>query len=626
MKYTLLIALFLICSNLFAQGPESVFENASAVIESYQSKLMIHDPGSAHQTVKKKTHVFNQVGLNKFIPNVYYDEFIDIVDIKCRVTDGNGQEIEKFREKDFLDQSITSGGTLYDNSRIKYLDLNIARFPVIIEFEYEIRYSSLFNYPRWSPRSSYDVGVIESTFEVLVPESVGLRFRWNHKGVEPEIVNKEGLEHYKWQQTALPPITKEPFSLPDEQILPCLYLAPTHFIYDGNQGDLSTWQSFGKWMYSLLEDRSDISEEESDVIQALVKNTDSRREKVAILYKYLQDNTRYVSVQLGIGGHQPISASKVAEVGYGDCKALSNYMRVMLADVGIPSNYTVIGAGKSYSSLTFTDLPNAFQANHVILSVPVENDTIWLERTSQTNPFGYLGSFTDDRNALCINEQGGFLVRTPKYELEDSKVLSRITMELNENQTLQGTVHAHYSNLCREKVVHQLANSKRDQIDFIQRRLDISGLEVVDVMYLQNETSFSIDEKIKLSADGYATISGDRLFLQPVIHNRWHWVPPSARDRQQKISIQEAVYEIDTMSIKLPQNVVLEAIPETIYEESQFGSYLLEMTHDDGLLNVTRRFILHKKTYDASEYKAFRGFLRSVSRGDKSKVILKKEQ
>lgn len=623
MKYPLIIAFFLIYSVSRGQDQESLFEDASAVIESYHSTLIVQDPGSASQTVKNKVLVFNQAGLNKFMPYVYYDEFINIVDMRCVVSNSNGEELEKFREKDFLDQSITSGGTLYDDSRIKYLDLNIPNFPVTIEFEYEIKYTSLFNYPRWCPRPFYDVGVVESIFEVIVPQSVGLRSRWNLAGEKPEIQKKGDLEHYKWQLTNLIPISEEPFSLPDDQILPCLYLAPTHFIYDGNEGDMSTWESYGLWLYSLLEDRSELSGEESDAIKALVKNIESPREKVAILYKYLQDNTRYVSVQLGIGGYQPISASKVAEVGYGDCKALSNYMRVMLSHVGIPSNYTVIGAGKSFSSLTFTDLPNAFQANHVILSVPLENDTIWLECTSQTNPFGYLGTFTDDRNALCINEQGGFLVRTPRYEFEDSKVVSRIEMELEEDQTLQGSIDVHYTNLYREKVVYQVSRSKKDQIDFLQKRLDISGLDVVDVTYTKNDTSMEIDEKIELSADGYATLSGDRMFLQPVIHNRWQSVPPSSKDRKQKISISEAFHEIDTISIKLPKNVVAEAIPDPIHEESPFGSYLLEINNNDGFLSVVRKLILHEKTHEASDYKSFRSFLRKVSRGDKSKVVLK---
>ena len=47
------------------------------------------------------------------------------------------------------------------------------------------------------------------------------------------------------------------------------------------------------------------------------------REKIRVLYRYLQQNHRYISVQVGIGGMQPISASAVYTNGYGDCKGLS---------------------------------------------------------------------------------------------------------------------------------------------------------------------------------------------------------------------------------------------------------------------------------------------------------------
>ena len=54
----------------------------------------------------------------------------------------------------------------------------------------------------------------------------------------------------------------------------------------------------------------------------------------------------------------------------------------------------------------------------------MEKDTVWLECTSQTLPFNYLSSFTDDRYALLITPEGGKMVRTPEFKKSEN-VLSR---------------------------------------------------------------------------------------------------------------------------------------------------------------------------------------------------------
>ncbi|NJM26365.1 MAG: hypothetical protein HC859_13660, partial [Bacteroidia bacterium] len=105
-----------------------------------------------------------------------------------------------------------------------------------------------------------------------------------------------------------------------------------------------------------------------------------------------------MSIQLGIGGWQPFEASVVDKNGYGDCKALSNYAVAMLKEAGIKGYYCLVQAGEEPAKLDPMFAENHF--NHIIVAVPLKQDTVWLECTSQTNPYGYLGEFTGDRQAL----------------------------------------------------------------------------------------------------------------------------------------------------------------------------------------------------------------------------------
>ncbi len=147
---------------------------------------------------------------------------------------------------------------------------------------------------------------------------------------------------------------------------------------------------------------------------ALTKDASSDKDKAKILYNYLQKNTRYISIQIGIGGLEPFPASEVDRLGYGDCKALANYMRSMLSAVNIPSYYCIVKAGRRKESFHKT-FANAQDGNHVILCIPFKNDTTWLECTSQNLPFGFLSDFTDDRDVVACTENGGVIMHTPKY-------------------------------------------------------------------------------------------------------------------------------------------------------------------------------------------------------------------
>ncbi len=127
----------------------------------------------------------------------------------------------------------------------------------------------------------------------------------------------------------------EPNSPLGLQSLPVLSITPTTFEVEGYKGEMNSWEALGKWQLLLNAGREELPAETQAKVRELVANIPSKEAKIKVLYEYMQSRTRYVGIQLGIGGWQPFPASKVDSKGYGDCKALSNYMKALLNVVGI---------------------------------------------------------------------------------------------------------------------------------------------------------------------------------------------------------------------------------------------------------------------------------------------------
>jgi hypothetical protein len=191
---------------------------------------------------------------------------------------------------------------------------------------------------------------------------------------------------------------------------------------------------------------------------------------------------------LGIGGWQPFDASYVASKAYGDCKALSNYMYALLKEANIKSCYTQIraGAGKYFF---LPDLPSP-QFNHIILCVPLQKDTMWLECTSQTLAAGYLSDFTCNRYALAVDENGGKLIRTPNYGMKENLQVRNIKAILEEDGMLNVTANTTYNGIQQDEIHSAITGLSKDKVkELLNEKLDFSTYDIKQFDYKEQKSS-----------------------------------------------------------------------------------------------------------------------------------------
>ncbi len=624
-----MISLFLLSFNSFAQDelllqslliPSELRENANAVIRLENTHIEIEAFNKMTYKNKRIVTILNSSGDNKHGAYMSYDNNTSIKKLEAKIYDALGKEIKKFRKNDFVDQSAVDGGTLYSDSRVKYLDYTPINYPYTVVFETQVEYSTTAFIPSWNPIEGYYISSQNVNYQISNLSGVELKFKtYNFENYE---IEKHSDTHYSAEN--LKALKYESYSPPFNGFAPVLKASLTRFDMEGVEGINNNWSDFGLWMNDkLIEGTQELPQEVIDEVKMLTAYSETDLEKAKTVYQYMQNRTRYISVQVGIGGWKPMLASDVDRLGYGDCKGLTNYTKAMLDELGVENYYTVIYGGRDIRNIDTTF--SSVQGNHVILCIPNESDYIWLECTSQTSPFAYNANFTDDRDALIITPEGGKIVHTKVYETEGNLLDTTANINIDASGNIEaevisksyGTQYSQHDNTETLPAKDQVLNYK-DYWNYI------NGLNVKEMTFDNNKDSIVFTETVKVSAERYAAKAGNRLLLQPNCFNRIESAPTKYNKRTLPFEIDRGFTDKDSYQIKIPNTLEVEALMNPVSIENKFGTYKASITQisDDTLL-YQREFIMNKGNYPKEEYKAFRSFWLEVVKNDKSKIVLK---
>lgn len=599
--------------------PAELRKNANAVIRHEVETFIVRDARRATHRSRRIVTVLNANGKSFGEIYLWYDRFRFIEDIEARILDARGNEIRSLKGKDIADYPATSGYSLYDDNRVKTASLMHDQYPYTLDIAYEYSYDGFISWPPWYPENS-DASVEFSRFHVEIPGSTKLRY-WKSTPLEPVVSQSGSRTRYIWEARDLPPFEPEPVG-PDEQ-WQCVRIAPTEFELEGIRGDLSSWQAFGKWGIQLWNGRQELPEPVRQQVLGLTQSIADPKERIRTLYDHLQKTTRYVSIQLGIGGWQPFDAVYVRERGYGDCKALVNYMASMLRATGIESYPAWIANGGSKKSVTPEFSYNAF--NHVILCAPLKNDTVWLECTSQSAPFGHVGQSNEDRYALLVAPHGSALVRTPSSTAADNKQERKAIVRLSSVGTAAAQIHTSFTGNQQDCVRHGLHDATpREKEEWLKENLDIPVFTIksADFFMVSNEQK-TAGMLLELNLPQFAAVAGSRLLFQPNLMERNTYVPPVLATRKHPVVHSYPYLDIDTVTYRLPEGFVVEALPKAAEVKTAFASYQSNIIQSDAqMLRYTRRLEMNLKELPAERYAEYRKFLLDVVQADKASAAI----
>ncbi|WP_396188694.1 DUF3857 domain-containing protein [Flavobacterium sp.] len=604
---------------------ETVFkENANSIVLNSNFTTEI----KAYNLVSYQSHyqvlVLNSLGYKSLNLDQIYSKSFKIKFLKVKIYSPSGELIKELKKSDFKDNSLYDGVSVFNDNRVLTCDYTPTLYPFVIDYETEIESINTAMLKRWFPVALFNQSILESTFKIINTSGEKIQILENNFDRFTGIKETLG-DSYIYKVKGIPAIRQEQLANYEKELsnVSC-YLIKSSL--EGFPINSTSWETFGRDYYSLfLKDNDQVTEDTKLKLAYIIKSSDNKIEKIKKIYQFLQENTRYVSVQIGIGGWKPMEVSDVEKYGYGDCKALSNYTRALLKAVGIES-YCVIIFGGNLENIN-SDMVSV-QGNHMILAVPNDDDNsyLFLECTSQTNPFGFLGDFTSNRKALLIKPSGAEIVNTSFYKPEMNLQNIETKVKVEHDLSIKGTFlkqsnYVKYESASRNNILSKEDLEKKYVNDFGY----LNNLKITNIKLNNDKEHIKLDESFDFVAENYA--SKDPLgFILPVnLFNRTELVYSKSKNRKFGFSIDYGFIDTDKVCFQLPEGYEFKDIPNKIELDEKFGHYILEIESKNGQVLFKRYFKLNSGSYEKNDYEPFRLFYEKICRFDKMKIMIQKK-
>jgi hypothetical protein len=605
----------LIILGVFVQDVSA--QNFDAEVVKYTTHCVV-EKDKLMQTDSVTIQINNRVGDEYTEISIPYSKNEKVSDLDAWIENMDGAKVRVLKKSDIIDRSAFSEMYLYEDHYIKCFQLKHNVYPYRVVYTYKTT-SRDFIGIGWSPILYNNIPTRKAVLNIIIPKNIPFKKYVNNITDGFRIDSTSANLLLQWTASYNKPVKAEIYSQP-EDIKPYVIVAPLNFQY-GIEGSTKDWESYGNWNYRLCQDLDMLPTEEKNTISTLIKDVTDKREIVKILYHYLQDHTRYINVSIGIGGHKPYPASYVAQNKYGDCKALTNYMKAMLSYVGIESFYTTVYADEQPRQLIKNF--SGPQFNHVVLVVPLKNDTIWLENTKNTNAFGYMGTFTQNREALLNGKDHSRLIRVPALKAEDVHVSYNMDFDLNILGSGKVKLNISFKGGDFEMFNELQADYNDVEKDrFIREYMPFDNYEVINwnLKKLHRDTA-RIELNAALNLNKFIKPLGNEYYFSIYPCRIPAFAPPA--NRILPVELPFPICKSYLIIYNLPAGYEMKSKFELVSIKTPFGTYESAINVYNSKIFVTKRFELYHGSYSLGQYADLYAFIQSVKDVDRKKIIIK---
>jgi hypothetical protein len=259
-KYILMLIFALTALKISAQNyaidniPSELKKNANVVIRYKSTEFIYNDIKSATEKQTLVITVLNKQGdeMSNFV--AYGDKFRTLKSFSGEIYDKDGKSVRKIKRSEIHETEYSQ--SLADDNKYYFLSPKTSYYPYTIKYEYEIAWKNgIISFPMFCPVDDYNTSLEKAVYTLSVPKGCEYLYKNVNIDIKPTVKTDKSFDIYEWTLSNFAAIKQEIFAPLLTDIFPLVYLSPKNFFYDNTAGNQDGWENYGKWQWSLLENR-----------------------------------------------------------------------------------------------------------------------------------------------------------------------------------------------------------------------------------------------------------------------------------------------------------------------------------------------------------------------------------
>jgi hypothetical protein len=421
---------------------------------------------------------------------------VDIIRGQLRIDSLEPEEIRVIEKEDDSDSRI------YDGQRTALLFIKDVRPGDVIDYAWSLEGANPLLGGRYTGEYDLSSGVPTRRIRHRLVWPAGRPLHW--RGGDPEIATIGGTQVLVWERLNVPALDVE-----DE--IPSWY-EPWESI---QISEFASWKEVAAWADAMfvLDERSTL--EVQQLAAQIASQNPTRDARVTAAIRFVQDEIRYLGIEMGRNSHEPHQPWETLESRWGDCKDKTLLLIALLRELGLEAYPALVNTRLEHRLAE--KLPSPFLFDHVIAQVVDRGRTYWVDGT--------------------ISDQGGTLstIETPSDGMAlivapHTNALTKIVPNAKGGTLVEQT----YTTTDYAKPTLLTVKTTFTGAEADAARSQLATLSLED--YAQERINALAFDQAKIEADGLPAVADDRLKNVIVVTEQyrvpelwsdgdWSWYP-----------------------------------------------------------------------------------------------------